>query len=154
MKFLSFLIVSSYSVCLRWVYLCDVCTDTKAVKILSGSISDRELGRIEQQYCKHATVAKQICVEYSVSMKKSDTNFDLRVQSEIFTVEGNSEKLTILYPALHLKGEFVNGKHLNFAISICFNYLKKKKLYLRPLVRKNMSGANYLEMFNLGIFFL
>ena len=86
-------------------------------------------------------------------MKKSDTNFDLRVQSEIFTVEGNSEKLTIVYPALNLKGEFVNGKHLNFPISICFNYLKKKKLNLRPLVRKNMSGANYLEIFNFFDFY-
>ena len=41
-------------------------------------------------------------------MTKSDTNFDLRERSEIFSLEGKAEKLTIVYPALNLKGEFVN----------------------------------------------
>ena len=53
-------------------------------------------------------MAKQICSDYSATMTKSDTNFDLRERSEIFSLEGKAEKLTIVYPALNLKGEFVN----------------------------------------------
>ena len=43
-------------------------------------------------------------------MTKSDINFDLREHSEIFSLEGKAEKITIVYPALNLKGESVNVK--------------------------------------------
>ena len=75
-----------------------------AIKVLSGTISGQELETLESEYCKHATVAKKICEEYKGSMKKSDVIFDLREQSEIFNFEGKSETLTVVYPALSLKG--------------------------------------------------
>ena len=87
--------------------------------MLSGSISDEEYGKIEQQYCKHAIVAKTICCDYSASMKKSDINFDLSHHSEIYSfmapagtetewssLKTKMEELTIVYPALNLKGDF------------------------------------------------
>ena len=76
-----------------------------AIKMLCG-VSDEEFETLESKYCKHSTVAKKICAEYKGSMKKSDEDevFDLREQSEVFIVEGKSETLTVVYPALSLKG--------------------------------------------------
>ena len=94
----------------RCVYLCNKCMDTVAIRNLSGSLSSLDYGYLKAKYCKHACVAMKICSEHKLSMTKSDQAFDLRNGSRLFSLEKltrrSSEKITVVYPALNLKGQF------------------------------------------------
>ena len=97
----------------RWVYLCAACSDTKSVKFMSGRVTANAITAIESHYCMHAQAAKCISNEHSKSMQKSDIWFELSKDSQIFEIQddkdkkgGHKEILTVVYPSLHLKGEF------------------------------------------------
>lgn len=80
---------------------------------MSGRVTADAITAIESHYCKHAQAAKCISNEHSKSMQKSDIWFDLSKDSQIFEIQGDKDKkgvhkeiLTVVYPSLHLKGEF------------------------------------------------